>query len=583
MSSMGRTWLRPRALNNINMLKKISIKTKRLFIAIGLILLGGIAGISLVSFDDNKDFELTKNLDIYYNLIKNLNTLYVDNIEPGKLIQTSIDEMLKSLDPYTVYIPESKMEDFKFMTTGEYGGLGASIKDFDGKMIIAEVYENFPAQKSGIVPGDIIVAIDGKNVEGKTTDQVSELLKGQSGTSIMLRVKKPLTNSLVEKKITREQIKIESVPYYSMIDKEIGYMVLTGFTENSGEEVKKALLTLKGKGAKSIIFDLRDNPGGLLMESIKICNLFVPKGREIVSTKGKYSMHNANYITTDLPIDTTIAIAVLVSNGSASASEIVSGSLQDLDRAVIIGNRTYGKGLVQTTCDLTYNTKLKVTTAKYYIPSGRCIQALDYSHRNKDGSVGKIPDSLLTEFKTKNGRSVFDGGGILPDIETKEEDAASVVIELIEKNIIFDYVTKYCASHKTIDSVEHFEMSNYDYEDFINFAKSKHFDFETETDSKIKTLEDEAKKENYFNSVKSEIDALKRKIALEKNNDYSKHKDQIKEIIELEIVSRYFYQKGRIRYDIGHSREVKKAIEILRNKSRYQAILSGKEGTHLKK
>ena len=263
-------------------------------------------------YDDNKDFEMTKNLDIYYNLFKNLNTLYVDKIDAGKMIQTSIDEMLKSLDPYTVYIPESRMEDFKFMTTGEYGGLGASIKDYNGSMIITDVYENFPAQKAGIVPGDIIVAIDGKNVEGKTTDQISELLKGQSGTSIVLRLRKPSTNQIVEKKVTREQIKIESVPYYSMIDKEIGYMTLSSFTENSGEEVKKALVALKSKGAKSIIFDLRDNPGGLLMESIKICNLFVPKGKEIVSTRGKYTINNAIYSTNEQPIDTSIAIAILI-------------------------------------------------------------------------------------------------------------------------------------------------------------------------------------------------------------------------------------------------------------------------------
>ena len=534
-------------------------------------------------YDDNKDFEMTKNLDIYYNLFKNLNTLYVDKIDAGKMIQTSIDEMLKSLDPYTVYIPESRMEDFKFMTTGEYGGLGASIKDYNGSMIITDVYENFPAQKAGIVPGDIIVAVDGKNVEGKTTDQISELLKGQSGTTIVLRLRKPSTNQIVEKKVTREQIKIESVPYYSMIDKEIGYMTLSSFTENSGEEVKKALVALKNKGAKSVIFDLRDNPGGLLMESIKICNLFVPKGKEIVSTRGKYTLNNAIYSTNEQPIDTSIAIAILVSNGSASASEIVSGSLQDLDRAVIIGERTYGKGLVQTTCDLTYNTKLKVTTAKYYIPSGRCIQALDYSHRNADGSVGKMPDSLRTEFKTKHGRSVFDGGGILPDIEVKDEEYASIVEGLMEKNVIFDYVTKFQSNHKTIDSVETFSLSDVDYTEFVAFAKSRQFEFKTATDKQVKALEDEANKENYLASMKDEIDALKKKIANEKRNDFTKYKDQIKQIIGSEIASRYYYLKGRIRFNVGHSKDVKQAISILKDKAKYSSILNGTEGTHLKK
>ena len=543
----------------------------------------GIISILFTGFDDNKDFETTKNLDIYYNLFKNLNTLYVDKIDPTKMIQTSIDEMLKSLDPYTVYIPESRMEDFKFMTTGEYGGLGASIKDYNGSMIITDVYENYPAQKAGIVPGDIIVAIDGKNVEGKTTDQISELLKGQSGTTILLTVRKPTTKSNVEKKITREQIKIESVPYYAMVDKEIGYMILSSFTENSGEEVKKALVALKAKGAKSIIFDLRDNPGGLLMESIKICNLFVPKGKEIVSTRGKYSTNNAIYTTNEQPIDTSISMVILVSSGSASASEIVSGSMQDLDRAVIIGERTYGKGLVQSTCDLTYNTKLKVTIAKYYIPSGRCIQALDYSHRNADGSVGKVPDSLRTEFKTKHGRSVFDGGGIFPDLEVKEDDFGNIVEGLMDKNIIFDFVTKFQSEHKSIDSAETFTLSDAVYNDFVTFAKSKQFEFQTETDKQIKILEDDAKEESYLTSVKDEIEALKKKIANEKKNDFSKYKEQIKRIIGSEIASRYYYQKGRIRFNIGHSKELKEAIAILKDKNRYNAILSGKEGTHLKK
>jgi len=558
-------------------------KTKRWIALSTSIVMLGVIGILFTGFDDNKDFEMTKNLDIYYNLFKNLNTLYVDKIDPGKMIQTSIDEMLKSLDPYTVYIPESRMEDFKFMTTGEYGGLGASIKDYNGSMIITDVYENFPAQKAGLVPGDIIVAIDDKNVEGKTTDQVSELLKGQSGTGITIKIRKPISKLIVEKKITREQIKIASVPYSTMINKEIGYMILTSFTENSGEEVKKAFLSLKSKGAKSIIFDLRDNPGGLLMESIKICNLFVPKGKEIVSTRGKYAMNNAIYTTNELPVDTTIAIAILVSNGSASASEIVSGSMQDLDRAVIIGDRTYGKGLVQTTCDLTYNTKLKVTTAKYYIPSGRCIQALDYSHRNADGSVGKMPDSLRTEFKTKHGRSVFDGGGILPDIAIKDEEFGNIVDNLMDKNIIFDFVTKYQSDHSSIDSAERFQLSDADYTAFLNYAKSKQFDFQTETDKKVNALETEATKENYLSSVKDEIDALKKKIAHEKLNDFTKYKEQIKQIIGSEIASRYYYQKGRIRFNIGHSKEVKEAIAILKDKNKYNAILSGIAGTHLKK
>ena len=558
-------------------------KAKRWIIVFSSIVVLGVFGFVLTGFDDNKDFETTKNLDIYYNLFKNLNTLYVDKIDPAKMIQTSIDEMLKSLDPYTVYIPESRMEDFKFMTTGEYGGLGASIKDYKGSMIVTDVYENFPAQKAGLVPGDVIIAIDGKNVEGKTTDQISELLKGQSGTSIVLQIRKPISKTILEKKITREQIKIESVPYYTMLDKEIGYLILSSFTENSGEEVKKALVSLKAKGAKSIIFDLRDNPGGLLMESIKICNFFVPRGKEIVSTRGKFASNNTSYTTSEQPLDTTISLAILVSSGSASASEIVSGAMQDMDRAVIIGERTYGKGLVQTTCDLTYNSKLKVTTAKYYIPSGRCIQALDYSHRKADGSVGTVADSLRNEFRTKHGRSVFDGGGVFPDIETKDEDLGNIIENLLDKNVIFDYVTKFQTEHKTIDSAETFTLTDEEYSNFIVFAKAKQFDFQTETDKRINALEDEAKKENYLASVKDDIDALKKKISSEKRNDFTKYKEQIKLIIGSEIASRYYYQKGRIRYNIGHSKDLKEAVAVLKDKNKYLAILSGKAGTHLKK
>ncbi len=556
---------------------------KRWIILSATILIVGCGIIGLTGFDDNRDFELTKNLDIYYNLFKNLNSLYVDNIDPTKMIQTSIDEMLKTLDPYTVFIPESKIEEFRFMTTGEYGGLGASVKDFDKNIVITDVYEHFPAQKAGLVPGDIIIAIDGKNVVGKTTEQISELLKGQSGTAISIRIRKPLNGKIEEKKLVREQIKIESVPYYTMIDDEIGYIILTSFTENSGEEVKKALLSLKGRGAKSIIFDLRNNPGGLLMESIKICNLFVNKGKEIVSTRGKYSKNDNIYTTTESAIDTTIAIAVLVNNGSASASEIVSGSMQDLDRAVVIGQQTYGKGLVQTTCDLTYNTKLKVTTAKYYTPSGRCIQALDYSHHNEDGTVNKFADSLKREFKTKHGRSVFDGHGIQPDIETKEEEFGSIIEGLMDKNIIFDYVTKFASEHKSIDSAGIFKVNDAIYNDFVAFAKSRQFDFKTETDKEIEALEKQASKEEYLSSVKDEIDLLKKKIANEKKNDFTKYKNQIKLVLGSEIVSRYYYQKGRIQFSIHNSNEVKEAIALLKDKTKYSAILAGRQGTHLKK
>jgi len=557
--------------------------TKNKVIIISGIIILGLAGVLFTSFDDNRDFEISKHLDIYFTMFKNLNTLYVDKIDASKMIKTSIDEMLKTLDPYTVYIPESEIEDFKFMTTGQYGGIGASIRDYGKKIVITDVYENFPAQKAGLVPGDIIIGIEDINVEGKTTDQISELLKGQPGTAIALKIKKPISGVVSIVKITREEIKIESVPYYSIIENNIGFIMLTSFTENSGDEVKKALLALKEQGAKSIILDLRNNPGGLLVEAVNICNLFVNRGKEIVSTKGKYSKNDNTYLTPQPAVDSLIPLAIIVNSGSASASEIVSGALQDLDRAVIIGQRTYGKGLVQTTCDLSYNSKLKVTTAKYYIPSGRCIQALDYSHRNADGSVGKVPDSLITEFKTKKGRSVFDGGGILPDVKISEEEYGTILSALNEKNIMFDFVTKFCTEHKTIDPASKFEVSDALYNDFITFTKNRNFEFQTETEKEITKLENDAKDEKYLELLKPQIEELKRKINEEKRNDLLTYKNQISELLGSEIVSRYYYQKGSVQYYLRFGNEIRAAVSILKNSQKYEAILNGLEGVHLKK
>ncbi len=360
----------------------------------------------LISFDDRDDFELTKQLDIYHTLIRELRMVYVDEIDISKIVEKSIDEMLKSLDPYTVYYPESEIEDFRFLTTGQYGGIGAIIRTNKDGIIIDEIYQNYSAHKAGIIPGDIIKKVGNKNVTEKNKDNISILLKGIPGSEIDITIYRPTVNKTIIYKVKREQIKIKNVPYYKLINNDIAYIKLTEFTQTAYDEVKAAYIELKKQGATKLIIDLRNNPGGLLNESVKIVGLFVKKGSLVVSTKGKGKQWNNKLHTRRQPIDTDIPIAVLVNSNSASAAEIVSGALQDLDRAVIIGQRTYGKGLVQTSRDLSYNTKLKITTAKYYIPSGRCIQALDYTHRNADGSVGHIPDSLISEFKTKNGRTV---------------------------------------------------------------------------------------------------------------------------------------------------------------------------------
>jgi len=405
-------------------LKEIYKSTKIRIATIVLVL----SGFVLVSFD-NDDFEIVKNLDIYYTLFRELNLIYVDETDAGKLVKTSIDQMLKSLDPYTVYIPESKLEDYKFMTTGQYGGIGALIRNSGDFTLIAEPYEDSPAMKAGLKAGDIIIEVDKKSIKGKDSDEISEVLKGQPNTPVDLLIERPGEENKFTKTLIREEIKIKSVPYFDMLNEEIGYISLSQFTMNCSNDVKEALIDLKeNRNAKSIILDLRSNPGGLLMEAVKIANLFVEKDQEIVSTKGKVKQWNKTYKSTMPAYDSEIPIIVLVNSGSASASEIVSGAIQDLDRGVIVGQRTFGKGLVQATRDLSYNSKLKVTTAKYYIPSGRCIQALDYSNRNDDGSVGKIADSIITQFSTKNGRKVYDGGGIMPDIITEPKTISNIII-----------------------------------------------------------------------------------------------------------------------------------------------------------
>jgi carboxyl-terminal processing protease len=436
-----------------------------------------IAGFFSFSFTDDY-FEISRNMDIFATLFRELNIYYVDEVKPGDLMKKGIDSMLESLDPYTNYIPESEVEDYRFMTTGQYGGIGALIGQKGDNVVITDPYEGYPAQKADLRAGDVILEIDGKSIKGKKYDEISKILKGQPKTPVKLLVKREGEPAPIEKTVMRDEIKINSVPYFGMLDNEIGYIRLTGFTDNAGGEVRDALLELKSKNnVKSLVLDLRGNPGGLLNEAVNITNIFVNKGVDVVNTKGKVKEWDKTYKALNNPVDVDIPLVVLVNSGSASASEIVSGSIQDLDRGIIIGQRTFGKGLVQTTRPLSYNAQMKVTTAKYYIPSGRCIQALDYTHRNEDGSVGKVPDSLVSEFKTKNGRIVYDGGGVSPDFATETQYLSNIAQSLLTKQLIFDYATLYRVKNPTISSARSYRISDQEYNEFVAWLSDKEYDY----------------------------------------------------------------------------------------------------------
>ena len=532
--------------------------------------------ISFYSFkQDDKNFQIAKNLDIYYTLFRELNLFYVDDVDPTKLVKTSVDKMLESLDPYTNFIPEDDVEDFRFMTTGEYAGIGALISKQNGKILIAEPYEGFPAQKSGLKAGDILLEVAGKSTEKLSTEDVSALLKGPANKAVVVKVQRYGQKKPMDIEIMREKIQIDPVPYYGMLDKETGYIRLSSFTENCTERVKMALIELKEKqGAKTLVLDLRSNPGGLLIEAVRIANLFIPKGQEIVSTRGKVKQWDKVYTASENPVDTIIPIAVLVNRGSASASEIVAGAIQDLDRGMIIGTRTFGKGLVQTTRDLSYNAKLKITTAKYYIPSGRCIQALDYAHRNEDGSVGIVPDSLITKFKTKKGRVVFDGGGVAPDLTVEDETLSNVATNLVTGSVIFDYATVYNSKTEKIASPEEFEISPEIYADFIQFVKGKDFKYESKTESELDNLLEVAKREKYYDISKDEFEKLKLKLGHNLDQDMEHFKKEISELLTDEIVSRYYYQKGAIKAALRGDSDVNKAMEILHKPDGYASIFN---------
>lgn len=549
---------------------------KKIWIGISIVV---ILSVSFFSFTrDQKNFEVAKNLDIYYSLFRELNMFYVDEVNPNKLVKTSIDQMLESLDPYTNYISEDQIEDFRFMTTGEYAGIGALISKQNDKVVIAEPYEGKPAQKFGLKAGDIILEVSGKSTENMNTEDVSSLLKGPANKPVKIKLQRPGVKKPITVEVVREKISIDAVPYYGMLDNKTAYIRLSSFTANCSKDVQKAFLELKEKyNPESLVFDLRGNPGGLLMEAVKIVNFFVPKGEEIVSTRGKVKQWDKIYKATAEPMDTTIKLAVLVNRGSASASEIVTGAIQDLDRGIVVGSRTFGKGLVQTTRDLSYNTKLKVTTAKYYIPSGRCIQALDYSHRNEDGSVGHVPDSLISEFTTKNGRKVYDGGGVVPDVKIDAEQLSSLSIELITRFKIFDFATLFANENKSIPQPEEFEITDDIYKQFTEFVESSDFKYDSQSQDDFETLIKTAKHEKYFDLAQSEFEALKAKLEPSLDKDLIQFRPEISELLEDEIVARFYYQKGAIRASINDDNGIKKALEELNSDTAYSSYF--KPGT----
>jgi carboxyl-terminal processing protease len=521
-----------------------------------------------------KYFDIAKSLDIFATLFKEVNAYYVDEVEPQKLIRKGIDGMLTSLDPYTDYIAEDELESFRISTTGQYGGIGALIGVIDKRTIVTHPYKNFPANKAGIKVGDELISIDGKNLQGKMTSDVSALLKGQPHTDVELKVKRYGQKDPITFKITREKITLANIAYFGMVEPTVGYIRLDDFTTGAGREVSDALIALKRQGATRIILDLRDNPGGLLHEAVNIVSIFVPKGQEVVSTKGKVEEWNKQYKTLNNAVDTEIPLAVLVNDGSASASEIVAGALQDYDRAVLIGRKTFGKGLVQTTRPLAYNAQLKVTTAKYYIPSGRCIQALDYTHRKEDGTVVKMADSLKSEFKTAHGRKVYDGGGLDPDIVMEDEFLSVVAASMASDGLIFEYATRYCAENPAPTSLQSFHLSDKDYEKFMDFLKAEKFTYATVLEKNTNQLIEVAKEERYYNEMESQLSGLKNKVEALKATDLTRFKGEIVEMLEEQIGFHYALNEGEAAVSIHRDQTILEARKLLNDAATYHKTLS---------
>lgn len=553
----------------------INKRYKKIGLFAGIIVLAGGG----LAFNDDL-FQISKNLDVFASVYKEVNINYVDNINSAKLVKTGVDAMLDGLDPYTEFVPESEIEDYKLhYVSTQYGGIGSSIFARNGKVYVSDVFSGFPAQKADIHPGDQILKINDIDLTGKNNDQVSLLLKGSKGAPIKLLLKRDNTPQPFEKNLIRDEIKQPNVSYFGMVDGNMGYIKLDKFLENSAAEVTNALVTLKKSNPNGIILDLRSNGGGILQEAVKIVNLFVQKDVEVVSQKGKIKDKNFTYSTVSTPLEPNLPLVVLVNSHSASASEIVAGSLQDLDRAIIIGQRSYGKGLVQQTFNLPYNSLVKITIAKYYVPSGRCIQALDYTHRKDDGSVVKVADSLIHEFKTKNGRSVFDGSGIYPDIFIKQEKFANVTQALVGKLLIFDYATVYRDTHAKIAEPKEFSLSDADYNDFVKYLADKNYSYTTSAEKVLSSLKTEATKEKQFGDIQGEYDILKAKLLTSKKNDLKQHKAEIKQVLENEIASRYYFERGRYETNFKYDKELAQAVKTMQDKAQIASILKG-EGNY---
>lgn len=543
-----------------------------------MLVLGAVAFWGFKS-GDSRSFQIAKNLDVFNSIVKELDLFYVDTINPDKTIREGIDAMLYSLDPYTEYYPEDDQSELEQMLKNSYGGIG-SIITWDAKLkrsVIAEPYEGMPAATSGLKAGDVLMAIDGKDLAGKNNQEVSEMLRGQVGTGFKLTVQRPGTEKPLDFDIVRRSIQLPIIPYYTVLDNQIGYINLSTFSGNPSKEFKQAFLDLKKKGITSLVIDLRNNGGGLLDEAIEIANFFLPRGKVLVTTKGKIKQASNTYKTLREPLDLDIPLAVLVNSSTASSSEILAGSLQDLDRAVIVGNRTFGKGLVQTTRMLPYGGTIKLTTSKYYIPSGRCVQAIDYKHRNEDGSVGRIPDSLTTVFHTAAGREVRDGGGVTPDIEVKQDKLPNILFYLVNDNLIFNYATQYCLKHATIAEPEKFVITDADYADFKEMVKKADFKYDQQTEKILKSLKEMAEFEGYLTDASKEFDALEKKLTHNLDRDLDYFSKDIKNMIALEIVKRYYYQRGAIIEQLKDDDDLKKAVEILTSPEEYRKMLSSPE------
>lgn len=531
---------------------------------------------NIVPLKAQNDFEIAKNVDIFVSILKELNAKYADEVVPGDLVKTAIDAMLKDLDPYSVYYPESQIEDVRMMTTGQYGGIGSLVHQQDGYVVISEPYEGTPSQKAGLLPGDRILSVNGKSTKGKSSEDVVTALKGQPGTKVVIEIERPTNGKKMTFSVDREDIQLPTVSYYGMLKDNVGYIKLDQFTEKASAEVKDAFLKLKEQGMDKLVLDLRNNGGGLLMEAVNIMNIFVDQKVMIAETKGKIPELNKKYYTRNPVTDKDIPVVVLVNEHSASASEIVSGAFQDLDRGVIVGKKTFGKGLVQNVLPLNYNTSFKITVSKYYIPSGRCVQNIDYFNKDTNNAAVHIPDSLATPFKTQNGRTVYDKGGVEPDVITKDSLVSNLLLSLILNNIIFDYANLYHANHDSIAAPDKFKFTDADYADFLNFIKDKDYTYQTETEKLLEKLKKTASDEQYFGAIEDTYEVLQKKIEEDKASDIQKFKEEISLYIASEIVAHYYYQKGRVIFQLSEDPDIAEAMKILLDSKRYQKILSGK-------